>query len=620
MSKRDPFRTVKLAEVDGTEREYIALPLSEVGEDPKRGKLRERMARWFKRKKSADVGDDLDSLTTERTPEELGTSSAFDSRRSYYGLELDASRESAYKDYQRMDREEVYLRRALEITVGDVFHSRTGDKESYELSCEVDETLELIKACDKRLKLPQVAPQICYSGLKFGDDFEEIVWDTARMMRRLKWLNPAETTRNEDRFGRLDPNKAFTYKPSGGASAASGVQGGPGDATDYRWFEIAHFRHNVERGNPYGNSQYMTARRPFRILHPMEESIAIDFLVNAGDRLVYYIPCPKGATKEVKERIVNDAIMRYRRRMVLDQTTGRIDITKIPIAENVDIFIGTEADSNGRVERLPGSRSFTNLGPLEWFQNQEIASVGVPKAYLQLERDVNSKATLGWQDIQYARIVRGTQREMSDFQREIYDRQIIALRADEAVEPTDSEEAARTQRATIFGKFCVDSDALEEAASRFMPSGVTEAEPGKPKEEKKDPNYYITYPPVSSTDEEVRLSIQQMQWNIASAARASLGVPTEWLLREIVGLDEEQVGEIMASKDFSPPSPAQAALGLPGGSEGATRRDREASREAATKNAKLAAEVAKLRDALQIIVSEGFLKPAKFGPGGAVER
>jgi hypothetical protein len=522
----------------GETEHFAKIPLEEVLRlDARKEGIIKRIGRFFAG--TPEGGSFVDPSLTSEMP--TGSTLQASASRWYEQTRLEHTRQARYRDYRRMDEESGIMWKAANVIMGDAFGSpETGDqKESFAVTCDDAGPQRIIDDLVKRVQLRNEAKSVGRAAVTMGDDFEEIViQDASKELVRVKHMPCGYVSRNEDDYGRFIADKAFTYSPGEGA-----------ESVNLTAWQVVHVRHEHRRGNLYGTSMYHGARRAFKLLHPMEEGVAIERLVNVGDKLVFYVPLPKNCQPERRKAIINEVVDSYRRRMTVD-SSGRIDLSKIPIGENVDIFLGVEEGAEGRVERLSGSRANTSLADLEYFQNEMIAATGVPKAYLGLERDVNAKATLGWQDIQYARGVRVLQGEIaSQFIRAVVDRQFIAL-------------------------------------------GMRDVE------------YYVVFPAVSFVDEEVRAEIARLKWSVAQVARTGFGASTEWCLREIVGLDEEQVKTFVSSPGYEP-QPVGAA-GQMGQVPGA--RDTASVREQVAANRRLAAELIDLRHKLQAICSEGLLK------------
>lgn len=511
-----------------------------VGTVNKKMTLREKIGRLFGREAQQVTSAAPDERTTDTSVQGVALSAGGWSNQYYEQTKLENRRQARYKDYERMYNESTVMHRAIKVTTNNVFMSRSGDDESY-LIKEGEEgkadpkVIKVVKDTDARLDMPAMMPEMYRGCLKAGDAFEEMVFDDNNVITRLKWLDPKKMHRNEDEYGRIQADAAYSMKDDAGESVAG-----------FKFWQVVHLRHAHERGNLYGTSFLFSARRPFKILSVMEDGVAIMRLVRASDRMVFYVPVPKNATPDQKRLIVEQAKQQFSRSLSVD-SSGKIDITKNPLADDEDIFVGLEDGSNARVEKLGGSGVIGQLADVEYFQNLMVMATGVPKAYLGLERDVNAKATLSWQDIEFARQIRACQRECAWFQRQIYDRQLIAL--------------------------------------GMVP--MNEA-------------YEIEYPGISFVDEEMRASVLNVMWGVAVAAK-SFGAPTEWVLEHILRLSQDQIHQFVNSPGYDPAAKPQ----LPGQQmpkDSSKQGELDRIKEAVFGNMRLQAQLNEVRDMISVAI------------------
>ena len=458
----------------------------------------------------------------------------------------DQTRFGKYKDYDKMDEECVEVQRALDVTVANAFTSRDGDQESYILKSDNTRVLSIIEDTDGRVDMPNELPGICRSYLQRGDDFEEVVVDENRSIVRLKYLNQEYMHRNEDVYGRLDSESAYTMKIEDGH-----------EEIHFKPWQVIHLRYQHKRGSLYGRAFYFPARKTWRRSEAMEDSVVMERIHRGNDRIIYYISSPVRASAEQKNKLLEDAKASLKRKRVVDQQTGKVNWRKAPMASDEDIFMLTNSESPSKAEKLGASNIIGQLSDLEYFQNKLTMATGVPKSYLGLERDVNAKATLQWEDIQYARQLRKIQKDMAWFQRRVYDLQLMLL----GIVPEE---------------------------------GL----------------YEIVYPPISFIDEELKINILKLKWEIAVLAKG-LNIPMRWVLSNILGLSEEDVEDIIVNMEpEQQPMPGQFML--PGGvsafqpqpseSDLATVRDKVFS------TSKLSNEVRELRDMLYMIAKNDLRK------------
>lgn len=102
--------------------------------------------------------------------------------------------------------------------------------------------------------------------------------------------------------------------------------------------------------------------------------------------------------------------------------TGKFDVMTNPMSAEEDLFVGVRQGSPAGVDRLEGQSRLGEIKDVEYFQNKMFTVIKVPKSYLGLERDVNAKATLTAQDVQFARTIRRIQKvSLQNGLKKVYD-------------------------------------------------------------------------------------------------------------------------------------------------------------------------------------------------------
>lgn len=544
-----PYPVIPL-ERDGEMVQHVQIPLRDLmeytmgggggrGSEARKQRLIQRIGSMFSREAIEQTSMAPDESTTD-----TGSAAKSDSAvaGSYYEqIRIEHKRIARLRDYERMDNEDTVLNRALDVRTENAYTSRDGDQESFEVGSDSDEaTGRILEDVTERLKLHEQMPTIHRSALKYGDDMEERIYDNAHVLVRLKWLHPKYMRRNEDDYGRLIADRAFTMVDEAEEPIAV-----------FEHWQVIHWRHNRKRGDLYGSSMMFPSRRPFRITHLMEDGIAINRLVRSTDKLAFYIPVPRNADQAEQQRIIEEVKQKFKRRSNID-AAGKLDLTKNPLGDDEDIFVGTWEGSPAKVERLAIGGVISKPYDLEHFENQKIMGTGVPKSYLGLERDVNAKATLEWQDIEFARGIRSDQKEAAGFLRGVYDGQLVAL---------------------------------------GMPTGKNV--------------YYVEFPAISFVDEGMKMEALKLRWDVAATAKSSLGIPVEWLLEKVVGLGAEDIEVIMA--DIQPADAMQMmrgmGMGLPTAEPGAKELERVAAE--ALNSRHIVANLGDLRAKLDAVIEHG---------------
>ena len=420
--------------------------------------------------------------------------------KAYYDLMREQEeRRAVYDELHRMDKECVYAERALDVTVASVFTSAEGDQESWKITSPQPRVQTVLEEFDRRLSMHDWMPQAVRDTLLSGDGFVEPVVDDASTVVRLKWLWPKYMVRQEDQFGRIDAEAAFTMEDEAGEVHAT-----------WQFWQCIHVRYNHRLRSRYGTSFYRPARRPWRQYGLMDDGVIIARLSRSGKRYLHKIPMNPNTPPDEKDRLIEEAIEKFKRARLTDDS-GNIDLRKRPPIEDDDIFIPVWENSNADVQVLdPGGRQ-DNYDDMRMKRDEIIMALGVPKAYLGIDDEVRGRAHLGWQDIDYARRLRAIQKmSVGQLQRRLYN--------------------------------------LELYLQGILPQHDT---------------YTIIYPPISFVDERMKLEVLRMRWEIALMARMEMGIPVRWVLTNLVGLGETEIEEIFGDDDFVnvPPGPQQQAFG-----------------------------------------------------------
>jgi hypothetical protein len=264
-----------------------------------------------------------------------------------------------------------------------------------------EELKQFLSEIFDRLRVDRRAWTLARSMVKNGEEFEEVVVDRTLRVDRVKSLPASHIIRNEDRFGVLDPKKAFVQLD----------QTFEQEIASFEDWEVVHFRLLTRNDDRYGRSILHPVRRVFKQLQMVEDSMVVARLTRAWSKLVFVVDTgtmPPPLAHEHVERIKQE----HKKRRLVDPRTGQLRTDYNPISSEEDIFLGLSKGGQSRVDQLYGDLNIGNLSDVEYFQNKLFGGLKVPKAYLGIERDVNSRATVTNQDIQFARTVRRIQLAM----------------------------------------------------------------------------------------------------------------------------------------------------------------------------------------------------------------
>lgn len=170
-------------------------------------------------------------------------------------------------------------------------------------------------------------------------------------------------------------------------------------------WQMLHFR---ILGNdlflPYGTSILESARRPWRQLTMMEDSMLVYRLVRSPERRVFYVDVSAVHPNDIPSYM--EAVKESMRgASVIDQEKGRQDFRYNPLAIDEDYFLPTRPNNQTKIESLAGGQNATAIEDVEYIHKKLVAALMVPKAYLTYDEAISSKATLAQEDIRFSRTV-----------------------------------------------------------------------------------------------------------------------------------------------------------------------------------------------------------------------
>ena len=158
------------------------------------------------------------------------------------------------------------------------------------------------------------------------------------------------------------------------------------------------------------NSLLEPARRIWRQLMMMEDSMLVYRVVRSPERRVFYIDVGNVAPNDVPSYM--EAVKQtMRSRDVVDRTNGRMDQRYNPLSIDEDYFIPVRGGQTGtKIETLAGGQNATAVDDIKYLQQKLFAAIQVPKPYLNFDENLSAKASLAQQDVRFSRTISVLQR------------------------------------------------------------------------------------------------------------------------------------------------------------------------------------------------------------------
>lgn len=345
----------------------------------------------------------------------------------------DVERLVIYKDVQEMDDSSEECSIALDTIADNVCSSEDGVQTTVEVTTEDAGAQKEIDAMFTRIDMQKKLYPIVRNTIKYGDSFNELVVNGEGELVAVKPL-PANTFyRNEDRFGNMvlgQPKYNSDGTCSNGkedcAFSQIDAQTQRVVAAFFPW-QIGHIRHNWDGMSPYGRSMMKVTRVIWRKLKAEEEALIIGRLTRAYLKLVYYVDTT-GLAKNQKILALTEFRQSMTQRQDLDgRREQQFSVMSDIYLSDANIKMGNQVvPSRTRVDTIdPKNEGMQNISDMEYFQKKMISTVRVPPAHMGYEKDINAKATLTLQDIQYVRFLRRIQSEVGHFIQQMVDTQLI---------------------------------------------------------------------------------------------------------------------------------------------------------------------------------------------------
>lgn len=235
----------------------------------------------------------------------------------------------------------------------------------------------------------------CRTMCKFGDMFLYLDIDPEIGVKTAIGLPSPEIERLEGQ-DKTNPNYVQFQWNSGGIT--------------FEYWQIGHFRIlGQDKYSPYGTSVLEPARRIWRQLNLLEDAMMAYRIVRAPDRRVFYIDVGNIDPDDVEQfmlRIQNQ----MKRNMIVDPTTGRVDLRYNPLSIDEDYYIPTRGQSATKIDTLSGGSFVGDIDDVKYLRDKLFSALKIPQAYLTRdEKGAEDKTTLAQKDVRFARTIQRLQ-------------------------------------------------------------------------------------------------------------------------------------------------------------------------------------------------------------------
>ena len=324
------------------------------------------------------------------------------------GVGIQVTRPQLYVDYEAMDTDPLCAK-SLDILseeatqkneIGEVLSVRSSNENIQ------DELYNLYyNILDIETNLPAWIRNAC----KYGDTFLKLDMEVGMGVYGATPLSVYSVTREEA----LDANNQnyirFVINSSAVSTNAHGApQHGLEDTLEN--FQVAHFR-LIGDANfmPYGRSWLEPARKVFKQYILLKDAAILHRVMRAPEKRIFYYNVGNLPAKDV-DAFMQKQISQAKKAPLFDQKTGQynlkysmmnmLDDFHIPVRNN---------DSTTRIDTAKGL-DYAGMDDIYFFQNELLAALGVPKAFLNYSDELNGKSTLSGLSMNFSKTIEKLQR------------------------------------------------------------------------------------------------------------------------------------------------------------------------------------------------------------------
>jgi len=313
-----------------------------------------------------------------------------------------------YSEYAKMDSYSPEVSRALDAIANDAT-KKGPDGNVLVIKSPYDDVVRDVEDLFfKTLKLNSKGWHEVRALAKYGDHFEFIIFDERRGVIN---LIPVEVFDIERQEGTDDKNPfSYNFKMIAGGNYAINYAhylGSPfysNQQETYENYQVSHTRLDGEsKALPYGVSILEGARRIWRQLIVMEDSMIIHRLTRAPSRYKYTI-----ITGNMPVEDIPAYIQKYKNnltRSVIMDEYGNVDYRKSLLSMDENLFVPKRSNADSDDISIVDGLQWDAIEDIDYLHKKFLSGLGVPNAFLSFEENINAKNTLAQEDVRYAETV-----------------------------------------------------------------------------------------------------------------------------------------------------------------------------------------------------------------------
>ena len=308
-----------------------------------------------------------------------------------------------YRDADLMDNGFPEIGRALDVVSEE---ATTFDQKGVML--HIDSTSDRIKGILEdlflnRLDINIMLPMIVRATAKYGNEFMLLNISKNGI---LGWRELPVHEINRIESGMQGVYGGGTITNDMKVDEVEFVWEGHNQAMPYKNWQVAHFRLiNNSVFLPYGASALHKARRAWRMLSMMEDSMLLYRLERSIERRVFKINVGNIDDYDVKGYLQEFANT-FKRAPIIDPTTGQLDLRKNFLDVSADYFIPVRPGADPtNIESLQSAQNITSMDDIEYMLQKVLTALCVPRTFLNFKEAQGKAQSMSSQDVRFARSI-----------------------------------------------------------------------------------------------------------------------------------------------------------------------------------------------------------------------
>lgn len=284
----------------------------------------------------------------------------------------------------------------------------------------------IIKKFEKRTKIKYLLRNMVRRALKYGDDFNQIIWGKDKkgntVIAEFYNINSHQIDFNLDKYGRLIKESPFIPVSENGDRM-----------TPLKSAEMFRIQFGSEPPNKRGVSLFWASRKTYNRLDSMESGMVIARILRSVIRYLFKVDVT-GMMPDKGLEYLEKIKRRFTKKLVTDVNTGQSKYVKTPMSADEDIFFPVKQKSQDDVKVLENDPYLSSIDDVKHFYYKLLIGIKYPKA--ATGDSSGSRNAVAEQDTYPIRFVKSLQNMIRSSMEDLY---ILELRANGIAEE-DIEE------------------------------------------------------------------------------------------------------------------------------------------------------------------------------------